>query len=339
MAKSLSELRKARGNFEDLTKEIEKQNTKGQGQKDDERFWQCAVDKAGNGQAIVRFLTAPQGEDFPYVRMWTHGFQGPTGKWYIENSRTTLGRDEKDPVTELNNELWGSKVKANEDIARKQKRKLNYYSNVLIISDPANPENEGKVKLFRYGAKIFEKLQAAMKPEFDDDPSFNPFDFWEGANFRLKITKKDGFANFDSSSLAKQTVLNEDDEELQKIWDQCHSLKAIVAPDQFKSYDELTKRLNFVLATGAPGKSAEQSEIDPDDEAFIRQQSKNAEKRNAAKETPAADQFDDVPPFDVDPKPAATAGKSKATAAKTPAASVAEDQDDDLEYFRNLANS
>jgi hypothetical protein len=334
MAKSLSELRKARGNFEDLTKEIEKQASKG-GQKEDDRFWQCAVDKAGNGSAIIRFLTAPQGEDFPYVRMWTHGFQGPTGKWYIENSRTTLGRDEKDPVTELNNELWASKVKENEDIARKQKRKLNYYSNVLIISDPANPENEGKVKLFRYGAKIFEKLQAAMKPEFDDDPSFNPFDFWEGANFRLKITRVDKYANFDKSALAAQTVLNEDDEALQKIWDQCHSLKAIVAPDQFKSYDELTKRLNFVLATGAPGKNAEQSEIDPDDEAFIRQQSKNAEKRAAAKSEPKKEEFDDVPPFDVDPAPAA---KSKPTAAKKPAAeTVAEDQDDDLEYFRKLA--
>src|SRR6185437_1048062 len=170
MAKSLSEMRKSRGNFEQLTKEIEKQGKKNY-DKEDDRFWQCAVDKAGNGQAVVRFLPAPQGEDLPFVRMWSHGFQGPTGKWYIENSRTTLG--ESDPVTELNNELWASKVKENEEIARKQKRKLSYYSNVLIISDPANPENEGQVKIFRYGAKIFEKLEAAMKPEFDDDPTFN----------------------------------------------------------------------------------------------------------------------------------------------------------------------
>jgi hypothetical protein len=333
MAKSLSELRKSRGNFEDLTKEIEKQNTKGQGQKDDDTFWQCQLDKAGNGSAVIRFLPAPQGEDFPYVRLWSHGFQGPTGKWYIENSRTTLGKTEKDPVTELNNQLWSTKVKANEDIARKQKRKLSYYSNVLIISDPANPENEGKVKKFRYGAKIFEKLELAMKPEFDDEPSFNPFDFWDGADFRLKITKKEGFANFDSSKLAAQKPLRDDDEELQKIWDQCHSLKAIVAEDQFKPYDELEKRLNFVLATGTPGKTAEQSEIDPDDEAFIRQQAKAKGSQRQAAETPVADQFDDVPPFDVDP-PATT----KATKATKPAAAVVADEaDDDLDYFRKLA--
>lgn len=329
-AKSISELRKARGNFEDLTKEIEKQASKGQGQKDDDRFWSCQCDKAGNGQAIIRFLPAPQGEDFPYVRMWSHGFQGPTGKWYIENSRTTLGKDQKDPVTELNNSLWATKVKANEDIARAQKRKLSYYSNVLIISDPANPENEGKVKLFRYGAKIFEKLQAAMKPEFEDDPKFNPFDFWEGANFRLKIGRVDKYANFDKSSLAAQTEVGDDDK-LEKIWSQCASLKAIVAEDQFKSYEELEKRLAFVLATGT-GKTptAENQEIDESDEAFIRSASKSQER--LAKKQPDADGLEDVPPFDVEEKAA-----PKSTPKKTAEKVVAEEEDDDLAYFKKLA--
>jgi hypothetical protein len=333
MAKSISELRKARGNFESLTKEIEKQNKKGY-DKEDDRFWQCAVDKAGNGSAVIRFLPAPQGEDIPWVKMYTHGFKGPTGKWYIENSRTTIG--EADPVTELNNELWSSKVKENEDIARAQKRKLNYYSNVLIISDPANPENEGKVKLFRYGAKIFEKLNAAMEPEFEDDPRFNPFDFWEGANFRLKITRVDKYANFDKSSLAAQTPVSDDDAELQKIWDQCASLKAIIAPDQFKSYEELQKRLNFVLATSAPGKNAEQSEVSEEDQEFIRQQSNRTADRlkgaSKAKDAPNAEQFDDVPPFDVDEKPTAAKASAKSTAKQ-----VESEEDDDLDYFRKLA--
>lgn len=331
-AKSISELRKQRGNFEDLTKEIEKQASKGQGQKDDDRFWSCQCDKAGNGSAVIRFLPAPQGETLPYVRMWTHGFQGPSGKWYIENSRTTLGREEKDPVTELNNSLWATKVKANEDIARAQKRKLNYYANVLIISDPANPENEGKVKLFRFGQKIFEKLQAAMKPEFEDDPKFNPFDFWEGANFRLKITRVDKYANFDKSSLAAQSAVSEDDEELQKIWDQCQSLQAIIAPDQFKSYEELEKRLNFVLGNGSTKQStAENTELDQDDEAFIR----NASKSTGERLKKEADELEDVPPFDVEP----AATPKKATEPKKSTVQSSEDDEDDLAYFRNLANS
>jgi hypothetical protein len=333
-AKSISELRKSRGGFEQLAKQVESQNSKGAGKQEDDRLWQCKTDTAGNGSAVIRFLPAPQGEDEAWVRLFSHGFQGPTGKWYIENSLTTLNPpgkyDIKDPVGELNNSLWATKVKANEEIARKQKRKLAYYANVYIVSDPANPENEGKVKIFRFGAKIFDKLDKAMNPEFADDPQFNPFDFWEGANFRLKITKKDGFANFDSSSLAAQKALSEDDDELQKIWDQCHSLKELVSADKFKTYEELEKRLNIVLATGAPTKTAEQSEISEDDAAFIAAQAASKARQAA---TPAADQFEDAPPFDADPP----AQKKAAASKKAPAAVVTEEADDDLDYFRKLA--
>lgn len=332
-AKSISELRKSRGGFDQLAKQVEAQTSKGGGKQDDERMWQCKTDTAGNGQAIVRFLPAPQGEDEAWVRMFSHGFQGPTGKWYIENSLTTLNPpkkyDIKDPVGELNNSLYATKIPANIEIAKKQKRKLSYFANVYIVSDPANPENEGTVKIFRFGQKIFDKLDKAMHPEFEDDVQFNPFDFWEGANFRLKITKKDGFANFDSSSLAAQKALSEDDEELQKIWDQCHSLKELVSADKFKTYEELEKRLNFVLATGTATKTAEQSEISDDDQAFIAAQASKVKQSTEQ-------QFDDAPPFDVDtPSPKET--KKAVTTKKAPAAVVADEADDDLEYFRKLA--
>lgn len=328
MAKSFSELRKQRGDLAALTKKVEEQAG---GRKEDDRFWSCQTDKAGNGSAVIRFLPAPTGEDDAWVKLYTHGFKGPTGKWYIENSLTTIGKD--DPVTELNNELWASKIKANEDIARNQKRKLGYYSNVYIVSDPANPENEGKVKIFRYGKKIHDKLVAAMKPEFEDDTPLNPFCMWTGANFRLKIKKVEGFANFDSSSLAASAPLKEDDEELENIWSQCHSLKAIIAEDQFKSYEDLQKRLNFVLATGTTPRSAEKSEISEEDQDFIRSQ---ASKKKTSE---ATDEHEDLPPFDVDPAPAKPESAAKAAAKKATAAKVDADEDDDLEYFRNLANS
>jgi hypothetical protein len=330
MAKSFSELRKQRGDIADLTKKIEAQSGGG-GKKEDDRFWSCQTDKAGNGSAVIRFLPAPAGEEDSWVKLYTHGFKGPTGKWYIENSRTTLGKEEKDPVTELNNELWASKIKANEDIARAQKRKLGYYSNVYIISDPANPENEGKVKIWRYGKKIFDKIQAMLKPEFEEDEAVNPFCLWTGANFRLKIAKVEGYANFDKSSFATPAPLKEDDDELEKIWSQAHSLKAIIDPSQFKSYEELEKRLNFVLATGTKPRSAEKSEISDEDQDFIRSQ---AAKKEAKKQE---EELEDLPPFDVDEAPAKPVSAAKAAAAKATAKQVDEDEDDDLAYFKKLA--
>jgi hypothetical protein len=179
---SLSDLRKSRGGFDNLMKEVDKisQPAGGQDRKEDDRLWQPTVDKAGNGYAVIRFLPPPKGEELPWVRVWNHGFQGPTGKWYIENSLTTLGKP--DPVSELNNELWNSGSEANKEIARKQKRRLAYICNVLIVSDPANPQNEGTVKLYKFGKKIFDKIKDVMQPQFQDEEPLNPFDFWKGAD-------------------------------------------------------------------------------------------------------------------------------------------------------------
>jgi len=223
----------------------------------DERLWKPQVDKAGNGYAVIRFLPAPKGEELPWVRVWNHAFQGPTGQWFIENSLTTL--NQKDPVSEYNSQLWNSGVESDKEIARKQKRKLQYYSNIYVVSDSVNPSNQGKVFLFRYGKKIFDKLSEAMQPAFEDETPINPFDLWEGANFKLKIRKVDGYWNYDKSEFDKPSKLNDNDDEMEKIWNTQYSLKDFTAPSNFKSYDELKTRLDAVL-TGSvtTGKSAAQ---------------------------------------------------------------------------------
>ena len=213
----------------------------------DERLWKPEVDKAGNGYAVIRFLPAPNGEDLPWAQVWTHAFQGPGG-WYIENSLTTLGK--KDPVSDLNRELWnsGGEGSAERNQARNQKRKLNYYSNIYVVKDSANPENEGKVFLYRYGKKIFDKIMESMKPAFEDETPINPFDFWKGADFKLKITKVAGFWNYDKSEFDASSTLGDfSDKELEGIWKQQHSLAAYTADDQFKSYDALKERLERTL--------------------------------------------------------------------------------------------
>lgn len=225
-----------------LVKEVEKMNNNG-GSSDD-RIWKLDVDKSGNGYAVIRFLPAPDGEDLPFVKLYSHAFQGPGG-WYIENSLTTLGQ--KDPVSELNSELWNNGTDAGKEVARKQKRKLTYISNIYVVKDPANPENEGKVFLFKYGKKIFDKIMEAMQPEYEDETPINAFDFWEGANFKLKAKNVAGYRNYDSSEFASPGALLEDDEEMESIWKKQYSLAEIVAPDQFKSYDDLKKRLDSVL--------------------------------------------------------------------------------------------
>ena len=225
-----------------LVKEVEKMNNTG-GSTDD-RLWKLDVDKGGNGYAIIRFLPAPNGEDLPFVKLYSHAFQGPGG-WYIENSLTTLGQ--KDPVSEYNTELWNNGTDAGKETARKQKRKLTYISNIYVVKDPANPENEGKVFLFKYGKKIFDKLTAAMQPEFEDEEAIDPFDFWQGANFKLKAKNVAGFRNYDSSEFAAVSPLLEDDDALEGLWKKQYSLAEIVATDQFKTYDEIKKRLENVL--------------------------------------------------------------------------------------------
>ena len=236
----------------------------------DDRFWSPTVDKAGNGYAVIRFLP-PQEGDLPWVRLFSHGFKGEkTGQWYIENSRTTI--DEDDPVAEYNSELWNSGLESNKEQARKQKRRLHFISNVLIVKDDANPELEGKVMLFKYGKKIFEKLNAAMNPEFEDEEAMDPFDMWEGANFRLKIRKYEGYRNYDKSDFAEPSAIAADDKAIKAIWEQTHDIQALVAPDQFKSYDELKARLERVLNLKSKTKVVEEltredkPEMDADEE-------------------------------------------------------------------------
>ena len=224
-----------------LVKEVEKMNTASGG---DDRLWKPEVDKSGNGYAVVRFLPAPDKEDIPWVKMYSHAFQGPGG-WYMENSLTTLGS--KDPVSEHNSRLWNSGVDSDKEIARKQKRKLSYYANIYVVKDPANPSNEGGVFLYKFGKKIFDKIQEAMQPEFEDENAINPFDFWQGADFKIKIKKVAGFWNYDSSEFAAPAPLLDDDEALEAVWKKEYSLQELVSTSQFKSYDDLKTRLDYVL--------------------------------------------------------------------------------------------
>jgi hypothetical protein len=233
----------------------------------DERFWVPEVDASGNGYAVVRFLDTPavDGEDgLPWIQIWSHGFQGPGG-WYIENSLTTLGKT--DPVSEYNTVLWNSGIEANKEIARKQKRKLSYISNILVISDPKRPQNEGKVFLFKYGKKIFEKIKAQLEPEFQDETPMNPFDFWKGANFKLKIRNYEGYRNYDKSEFEAPAALhNGDDGQIEKVWKSAHSLKDFLKEENFKSYDELKAKLDRVLGAGGVA-GATASKIDDEEAA------------------------------------------------------------------------
>ena len=243
-----SALKRNRNAFDSLKKAMEAPSTNAEaGSKDDTRFWQPEVDKAGNGMAIIRFLPAPaaDGDDaLPWVRVFNHGFQGPGG-WYIENSLTTL--NQKDPVSEYNSILWNSGIEANKEIARKQKRRLTYISNILVVSDPKNPENEGQIRLYKFGKKIFDKISEAMNPEFADETPLNPFDFWEGANFKIKIRQVEGYRNYDKSEFDSITPVDGDDEKLEAIWKKEYSLKEFLEPKQFKSYDTLKAKLDKVL--------------------------------------------------------------------------------------------
>ena len=211
----------------------------------DERLWKPELDKSGNGYAVIRFLPSVEGEDMPWAKVWNHAFQGPTGQWYIENSLTTVGQ--KDPVSEHNTKLWNTGLESDKETARKQKRKLQDFSNIYVVSDSKHPENEGKVFLYRYGKKIFDKLMAAMQPEFEDETPINPFDFWKGANFKLKIRKVDGYWNYDKSEFETPSALG-DDSVIESVWKKQYSLKEFTAPTNFKSYEELKTRLDAVLS-------------------------------------------------------------------------------------------
>ena len=248
MSSSFSQLKQSSSaSLDNLSKELTKLNESAANPGQDDRYWKLTVDKAQNGHAVIRFLPASQGETVPWVRMWSHGFQGPGG-WYIENSLTTLGQ--KDPVSEYNTKLWNSGVDSDKEVARKQKRKLQYIANIFVVSDPANPDNEGKVFLFKFGKKIFDLINDKMNPEFDDETPVNPFDLWNGCNFRLRARKVAGFRNYDKSEFDSQTALADDDAELERIWNTQYSLEELIAPDQFKSYDELKSRFEKVIGAG-----------------------------------------------------------------------------------------
>ena len=295
-----------------LVKEVEKMSTTSGGA--DERLWKPEMDKTGNGFAVIRFLPAPEGEELPWAKMYSHAFQGPGG-WYIENSLTTIGQ--KDPLGEYNRELWNSGSEANKEIVRKQKRKLSYYSNIYVVKDPTNPQNEGKVFLFKYGKKIFDKIMESMQPEFEDETPINPFDFWQGANFKLKIVKKDGYWNYDKSEFGSVEPLLNDDDALETIWKKQYSLTAITAPDQFKSYEELERRMKMVLGQKtSPVQSRAVVEQEEEYESYA--QTPSAESR-------VVEELEQ------------SYARSKSPSLPVVSKETDEDEDDALAYFQRLA--
>ena len=302
-----SSLKKNRSKTLDkLNSQLEKISSKSYSDPNAGKFWKPTRDKAGNGFAVIRFLPASKGEEMPFVRIWDHGFQGPTGLWYIENSLTTLNQD--DPVSEFNSKLWNSGVEADKEQARKQKRRLKYTANVYIVKDPGNTENEGKVFMYQFGKKIFDKLNDLMNPTFEDEEPTNPFDLWEGANFRLKIRQFEGYPNYDKSEFDPATPLSEDDAELERVWGEQHPLQELVSEGNFKSYSELKTKLYRVLdlQNNAPTASAPVTETA--DELDLSSMSNDTSEPTMATAEPSV-------------------------------GSTASDDDDDLSIFKELARS
>lgn len=285
-----------------LTEALQTLNTPNQANRrgPDERIWKPTVDKAGNGYAVIRFLPAPDGEDVPFVRVWDHGFQGPTGQWYIESSLTTIGQ--KDPVSDYNTMLWNSGIESNKDLVRKYKRRLSFYSNIYVVADSANPDNEGKVFLYKYGKKIFDKLNDAMNPAFEDESPVNPFDLWTGAALKLKIRNVEGYRNYDKSEFDSSTPLLEDEDKLEAVWKSEHALGEFIKPEAFKTYDELKAKLYRVLALG----------------------------EDTAPQAPA-------PQVSAPVRAAPTTSTLTATAADSPQSSAADEDDDTMSFFQKLA--
>jgi len=282
---------------EKLIKQVEKLNDSGS--KDDDRFWKPSMDKGGTGSAIIRFLPAPAGCDLPWAQVWSHAFQGPGG-WLIDNCLTT--NKGQCPVCEANRELWNTGSKDNQNIVRDRKRKLSYYANIYVVKDPANPQNEGRVFLYKFGKKVYDKILASMQPEFDDEKPVNPFDFWEGANFKLKLRKVEGYWNYDKSEFAEPAPLLDDDDELEKIYKSLYDLNEFTDAKNFKSYEDLKKRLDQVL--GNKGTTRRQ---DPE----------------------VADEEEEFEPVQ----------EKVSVRASSSSSSEDEDEDDALSYFQKLAES
>jgi hypothetical protein len=256
---SFQDLKKNRANaISKLTAAAEKL---GGNNYEDNRFWAPTVDKAGNGYAVIRFLPARAGEELPWIRYWDHGFKGPSGRWYIENSLTSIGQE--DPVSQLNSKLWNSGRDEDKEIARTQKRRLHYVANILVVSDPANPANDGKVFLYKFGKKIFDKIVDVMQPQFADEKPVNPFDFWEGADFKVKIRNVEGYRNYDKSEFsAPAPLMGGDDKKLESVYGELHDLQEFLSPKNYKSYAELSRKLKEVLGEGQPLTTAEQTSLD-----------------------------------------------------------------------------
>lgn len=307
---SFDALKKNRSkSLESLNEQLSKISSKTQysNNTDEETYWKPTRDSAGNGMAIIRFLPAPDKEDMPFVRLWDHGFQGPTGKWYIENSLTTLGQE--DPLSEINRKLWNSGLDEDKKTAQKQKRRLHYISNVYIVKDYGNPENDGKVFRYKYGKKIFDKLNDLMNPSFADEKPINPFDLWEGANFRLKIKMADNYPNYDKSEFDSPGPLFESDDKMEEVWKKEYPLSTVVDPKNFKSYDELKTKLYSVLGLVDTGSRTSTSKAEDDLDADL-------DISKMSKETEA-------------PKLKEKESKNEV--------SVDDEDDDDLEIFRELA--
>ncbi|AOO14417.1 single-stranded DNA binding protein [Cyanophage S-RIM14] len=316
---SFASLKKSSGNnFAKLTAEIEKINQP-QGSGADDRLWKPELDKAGNSYAVIRFLPAPDGEDMPFAKVWSHAFKGPGG-WYIENSLTTVGK--KDPVGELNRELWNSGVESDKEIARKQKRKLSYYANIYVVSDPSRPQNEGRVFLYKFGKKIFDKIVEAMQPQFADETPVDPFDLWKGADFKLKIRQVEGYWNYDKSEFSDPSTLGDlSDDDLEKVWKQEFALADFTAPNAFKTYEELQQRLASVLST-SPARPRFDAETEENEQQSFGGSPAQRFGSSTPAETQAPNWAEEVSTF-----------REKATAV----APSTTDTDDTLSYFARLA--
>ncbi|ADO97614.1 ssDNA binding protein [Synechococcus phage S-ShM2] len=316
---SFASLKKSSGNnFAKLTAEIEKINQP-QGSGADDRLWKPELDKAGNSYAVIRFLPAPDGEDMPFAKVWSHAFKGPGG-WYIENSLTTVGK--KDPVGELNRELWNSGVESDKEIARKQKRKLSYYANIYVVSDPSRPQNEGRVFLYKFGKKIFDKIVEAMQPQFADETPVDPFDLWKGADFKLKIRQVEGYWNYDKSEFSDPSTLGDlSDDDLEKVWKQEFALADFTSPSAFKTYEELQQRLASVLST-SPARPRFDAETEENEQQSFGGSPAQRFGSSTPAETQAPNWAEEVSTF-----------REKATAV----APSTTDTDDTLSYFARLA--
>jgi len=299
-------LKQSQSNFDAITKALETklapEDQSNKNKYQDDRFWKPEMDKTGNGYAVIRFLPASNGEDMPWQRVWSHAFQDKGG-WYIENSLTTL--NQKDPVSEENTRLWNTGLDSDKEIARKRKRKLSYYANIYVVSDPKHPENEGKVFLFKFGKKIFDKITEAMQPAFEDEKPINPFDFWKGANFKLKIRKVDGYWNYDKSEFEAVSQIKEGDDDIKAIWEKQYPLKSFVDPSNFKTYDELKEKLNRVLTGTQSTVTADQVDLPPQAAPAVK-----------SEDSPAM----------------------SSTTVNMPSSELDDDEDDTLSYFSKLAD-